>query len=104
MVLLQYWGMKTTNISQLRTAATHLVRGLVEAPDQPVYVLRDSTVVAVLLSPAYWEAIQAEVRRLRARNRELFWDAVDDAEAQPSLPLELDSLFADLDLERSSAA
>jgi PHD/YefM family antitoxin component YafN of YafNO toxin-antitoxin module len=99
---------KTTSITRLRADATRLVQELRAGADEPVLVLQGSDVAAVLVSPKLWNDIEAELKRLRKRNRELFWDGVEDAELQvaagQSTPLDTGALLGELGLTRDDAA
>jgi PHD/YefM family antitoxin component YafN of YafNO toxin-antitoxin module len=76
--------MKTTSVSRLRADTTRLVDELRAGADEPVLVLQGSSLVAYLVSPTHWDALQAEIKRLKARNRELYEDLLQAAEGQPS--------------------
>jgi PHD/YefM family antitoxin component YafN of YafNO toxin-antitoxin module len=73
---------KTTSITRLRTDATRLIQELRQVAAEPVLVLQNADIAAYLVSPKLWDALQAEIKRLRKRNRELFWDGVEDAERE----------------------
>jgi PHD/YefM family antitoxin component YafN of YafNO toxin-antitoxin module len=100
--------MKTTSITRLRTDATRLVAELRQGADEPVLVLQNAEIAAYLVSPKLWDEQQAEMKRLRERNRELFWDGVEDAELQVAAgktePLDVDALLAEQGLSRDDAA
>ncbi len=74
--------MKTTSITRLRTDTTRLVEELRAGADEPVLILQNAEIAAYLVSTKLWEELQAELKRLRQRNRELFWDGVADAESE----------------------
>ena len=74
--------MKTTSITRLRTDATRLIHELRRGAAEPVLVLQDADIAAYVVSPKLWDALQPEIKRLRKRNRELFWDGVEDAERE----------------------
>jgi PHD/YefM family antitoxin component YafN of YafNO toxin-antitoxin module len=73
---------KTTSITRLRTDATRLIKELRQGAAEPVLVLQNADIAAYLVSPKMWDALQAEIKRLRKRNREQFWDGVEDAERE----------------------
>src|SRR5260370_26747130 len=73
---------KTTSITRLRTDTTRLVAELRAGADEPVLILQNAEIAAYLVSTKLWEELQAELKRLRQRNRELFLDGVDDAELE----------------------
>ena len=96
--------MKTTSVSRLRADTTRLVNELKAGADEPVLVLQGSSLVAYLVSPKLWDALQAEVKRLKAQNRELYDDLLHSAEDQQ--PGQVYDNVEDLiaDLNRDDAA
>ena len=100
--------MKTTSITRLRADTTRLVQDLRAGADEPVLVLQNAEIAAYLVSPKLWDELQAELKRLRQRNRELFWDSVEDAELQAAAgqtePLDTAALLAEHGLTRDDAA
>ena len=90
--------MKTTSVSRLRADTTRLVNELKAGADEPVLVLQGSSLVAYLVSPKLWDALQAEVKRLKAQNRELYDDLLQAAEDQPAGEVydNVEDLIADL--------
>jgi PHD/YefM family antitoxin component YafN of YafNO toxin-antitoxin module len=90
--------MKTTSVSRLRADTTRLVAELQAGADEPVLVLQGSSLVAYLVSPRHWDDIQAEIKRLKAQNRELYEDLLQAAEDQPSGQVfeDVEDLIADL--------
>jgi PHD/YefM family antitoxin component YafN of YafNO toxin-antitoxin module len=90
--------MKTTSVSRLRADTTRLVEELRAGADEPVLVLQGSSLVAYLVSPRQWDALQAEIKRLNAQNRELYEDLLQAAEDQPSGKVydSVEDLVADL--------
>jgi len=96
--------MKATNVSKLRSAeASRVFDELKAGTDEPIAVLSSSEIIGYLVSSRLWDDLQSELKRLRKRNRELFWDGVEDAEAQPSMPLDVDALLAEQGLTRGDA-
>lgn len=95
--------MKATSVTRLRTEATRLLEELRAGADEPVLVLQNTDIAAYLVSPQLWDALQAEVKRLRQRNRELFWDGVEEARREAArgegkIYDDVNQLIADLDL------
>ncbi len=96
--------MRATNVSKLRSAeASRVFDELKAGTDEPIAVLSSSEIIGYLVSSRLWDDLQSELKRLRKRNRELFWDGVEDAEAQPSMPLDVDALLAEQGLTRGDA-
>ncbi len=79
-----------------------MVEELQARADEPV--LRGSSLVAYLASPRKRDARQAELKRLKARNRELYEDLLQVAEDQPPGKVfdNVEDLIADLN--RDAAA
>jgi len=74
--------MKATSVTRLRTETTRLIEELRNGADEPVLVLQNAEIAAYLVSPKLWDELQGQLKRLRERNRELFWDGVEDAELE----------------------
>jgi len=93
--------MRTTNVSKLRGAeASRVFNELKAGSDEPIAVLSSSEIIGYLVSSAAWDALQAEIKRLKARNRELYEDLLQAAEDQPSQPFDnIEDLIADLNAE-----
>ncbi|MBV9329088.1 MAG: hypothetical protein JO352_35725 [Chloroflexi bacterium] len=90
--------MRTTNVSKLRGAEASRVFELLKAgSDEPIAVLSSSEIIGYLVSSAAWDALGAEIKRLKAQSRELYEDLLQAAEDQPSEPFEnIEDLIADL--------
>ena len=93
--------MKTTSITRLRADTTRLVEELRAGADEPVLILQNADIAAYLVSTKLWDELQAELKRLRKRNRELFWGGVEDAEFERAQGLgkvydNVEDLIADL--------
>jgi PHD/YefM family antitoxin component YafN of YafNO toxin-antitoxin module len=95
--------MKATSVTRLRADTTRLIKELRDGADEPVLVLQNAEIAAYLVSPKLWDALQAQLKRLREQNRELFWEGVEDAELQQSQPLDLDSLLNEVGITRADA-
>jgi PHD/YefM family antitoxin component YafN of YafNO toxin-antitoxin module len=96
--------MKTTTVSKLRTSvASHVFDELKSGSDEPIAVLSSSEIIGYLVSAAAWDALQAQLKRLRARNRELYEDLLQAAEDQQPEAFDLDAFLADQGLTRSDA-
>jgi PHD/YefM family antitoxin component YafN of YafNO toxin-antitoxin module len=95
--------MKATSVTRLRADTTRLIKELRAGADEPVLVLQNAEIAAYLVSPKLWDELQAEIKRLRNENRELFWDGVADAELQESQPLDLDALLNEVGITRADA-
>jgi PHD/YefM family antitoxin component YafN of YafNO toxin-antitoxin module len=74
--------MKTTSITRLRTDTTKLVAELRSGADEPVLILQGSEIAGYLVSSKLWDRLMADLKRLRQRNRELFWEGVEEAERE----------------------
>jgi hypothetical protein len=97
-------SMKTTNVSKLRgSEASRVFHELKAGIQEPIAVLSSSKIIGYLVSSQLWDQVEAEMKRLRKRNRELFWDGVEDAEMQESMPVDLDELLAEVGLTRDHA-
>ena len=75
-----------------------LVEELQACADEPVLVLQGPSLVAYLVSPRQWDALQAEIKTLKAANRELYEDLLQAAEDQPAGKVydNVEDLIADL--------
>jgi PHD/YefM family antitoxin component YafN of YafNO toxin-antitoxin module len=92
--------MKATSVTRLRADTTRLMKELRDGADEPVLVLQNAEIAAYLVSPKLWDALQAELKRLRERNRELFWEGIEDAEREAErgelkIYDSVDEMFAD---------
>jgi len=97
--------MKATSVPRLRADTPRLIKELRAGADEPVLVLQNAEIAAYLVSAKLWDELQAEIKRLRARNRELFWETIEDAEreaARGELKIydNVDELLADLGLPK----
>jgi len=92
--------MRTASISQLRKDLARLVED-VQASHEPVLVIQNSAPVAYLVAAEDFERAQEELKRLR---HDVFWAGVDEAEREPSVPLDVDALLAEHGLTRDDAA
>jgi hypothetical protein len=75
--------MRTTNVSKLRSSeASRVFDELKAGSEEPIAVLSSSDIIGYLVSSALWEQVQADIKRLKARNRELYEDLLQAAEDQ----------------------
>lgn len=94
--------MQTTSVSKLRGAeASRLFEQLKDGSDDPIAVLSSSEIIGYLVSSSAWDALQDQIKRLQARNRELYENLLQAAEDQPSEPFDLDEFLAEHGLSRS---
>jgi PHD/YefM family antitoxin component YafN of YafNO toxin-antitoxin module len=85
-------------VSKLRTSeASRVFDELKTGSDDPIAVLSSSEIIGYLVSAATWDALQAQLKRLRSRNRQLYEDLLQAAEDQASVPFDsVEDLIADL--------
>jgi hypothetical protein len=90
-------------VSRLRADTARLVEEYQAGADEPVLVLRGSSLVAYLVSPRQWDALQAEIKGLKAANRELYEDLLQ-AEDHPAGKVydNVEDLIAELNRDDSA--